>query len=140
MSFGNPNIDKAPAVDEQRFHALGPRRLAGTDNVPIRRRLQNVRRFEVVDSQIFWAAFDGLKTPRGDESRDRHTLPEVLFLIPAVKFDFESGIDIGHEKKQSVRHELSPPYIRSRSHAIDAAQQGQQWRFKNGRAKGKVGR
>src|ERR1700737_3602115 len=98
MSFGNPNIDKAPAVDEQRFHALGPRRLAGPAN--------------------------GLKTPRGDESRDRHTLPEVLFLIPAVKFDFESGIDIGHEKKQSVRHELSPPYIRSRSHVIDASQQG----------------
>jgi hypothetical protein len=68
MPLGNADIDIAPTVDEQRFHAFGPGRLAGAGGVAIGRRLQNVGGFEIVDRQIFRIALEGLKPPRRDES------------------------------------------------------------------------
>src|ERR1700733_12993209 len=60
MPLGNADIDIAPTVDEQRFHAFGPGRLAGAGGVAIGRRLQNVGGFE---------------------SGDRHALGKVFFLV-----------------------------------------------------------
>jgi hypothetical protein len=101
-SLGNADIDVAPPIGEERFHAFGPGGLSGTDDMAIVRRLQHVRRFQIVQRQIFGTAFDGLKSPRGNKAGYGHAFGKMLFLIPAMEFGFVRGVDVGHEQQQPV--------------------------------------
>src|SRR5262249_48601566 len=97
----NADIDVAPAVDEQLLHASRPRRFASSDHALVVGRVQYFGTLEIIDRQIFRTAFERLKAPGRKEPRNRHAFRNMLFLIPAVEFDFVCGINVGHEQEQS---------------------------------------
>src|SRR6476660_920654 len=107
--LGNADIDVAPAIDKQLLHAPSPWRFARPNHALIVGRAQYLGTLEIIDRQIFRAAFECLETPGRKEPRDRHAFGNVLLLVPAVEFTFVRRVDVGHKQEQSwlCHHETS---------------------------------